>query len=209
MWEACTPETVKEFSAIGYTFGRRVHMASRVPVGLIDTSIGGTTVETWTPEKVIRGIEGPETKDLLREWDDKIAAFDPKADLQQQLANYENRKKKLAEQGKAMPADSRPPTTPRPGPVADRNRPGYCYASVIRPLEGLSARGALFHQGFNNCFSGSAGARMYGQVFGEMIRSWRAAFADDKLPSASSPCAPPVTRKPANGSPNPCSTSAP
>jgi sialate O-acetylesterase len=181
-WEVCTPETVREFSAIGYIFGRRVHMASRVPIGLIDASIGGTTVETWTPEQVLQGIPGAETQAKLREWQEKIAAFDPQADLQEQITNYENRKKKLEAEGKAMPADSKPPTAPRPGPVADRNRPGYCYAGVIRPLEGLAVCGALFHQGFNNCFEGAAGARMYFQVFGPMIGAWRASFGDEKLP---------------------------
>jgi sialate O-acetylesterase len=182
VWEVCSPETVRDFSAIGYIFGRRIHMASRVPIGLIDTSIGGTTVETWTPDKVLRGIDGAETKAKLREWEEKIAAYDPQADLKQQIAGYENRKKKLEAEGKAVPADMKPPTTPRPGPVADRNRPGYCYASVIRPLEGLSACGAVFHQGFNNCFEGSAGARMYYQVFDGMIGAWRSAFGDEKLP---------------------------
>jgi sialate O-acetylesterase len=53
---------------------------------------------------------------------------------------------------------------------------------VIRPLEGLSACGAVWHQGFNNCFEGSAGARMYYQVFDGMIGAWRKAFGDSKLP---------------------------
>jgi sialate O-acetylesterase len=181
-WLVCSPETVKEFSAIGYVFGRRIHMASRVPIGLIDTSIGGTTVETWTPDEVLRGVDGAETKAKLKEWEEKIAAYDPQADLKQQIAGFENRKKKLEAEGKPVPADMKPPTTPRPGPAADRNRPGYCYASVIRPLEGLSACGAVWHQGFNNCFEGSAGARMYYQVFGGMIGAWRRAFGDDKMP---------------------------
>jgi sialate O-acetylesterase len=181
-WQVCSPETVREFSAIGYVFGRRIHMASRVPVGLIDTSIGGTTVETWTPDEVLRGVDGAETRAKLKEWEDKIAAYDPQADLQKQLTQFENRKKKLEAEGKSLPADAKPPTEPRPGPVADRNRPGYCYASVIRPLEGLSACGAVFHQGFNNCFDGSAGARMYYQVFGGMIGAWRKAFGDAQLP---------------------------
>ena len=42
--------------------------------------------------------------------------------------------------------------------------------------------GAVFHQGFNNCFNGSAGARMYYQVFGKMIAAWRANFDDPQLP---------------------------
>lgn len=47
-----------------------------------------------------------------------------------------------------------PPSDLRPGPIADKNRPGYCYASVIQPLEGFAIKGAVFHQGFNNCFEG-------------------------------------------------------
>jgi sialate O-acetylesterase len=181
-WDICSPETVKEFSAIGYIFGRRVHMASRIPIGLIDTSIGGTTVETWTPEDVIRNVEGAETQALLKDWADRIAAFDPKADLEARVKAYETRIKNLQDKGEAIPADSKPPTDLRPGPAADRNRPGHCYASVIKPLRGLAVSGAVFHQGFNNCFNGSAGARMYYQVFGKMIAAWRDTFGDPKMP---------------------------
>jgi len=181
-WDVCTPETVREFSAIGYVFGRRVHMATGVPIGLIDASIGGTTLETWTPIDVLKKIEGEETRKMLKDWEDRIAAYDPQADLQRRIANYEREKQRRAAQGNPLPPDSKPPSDLRPGPAADRNRPGYCYASVIRPLEGLAVKGVLFHQGFNNCFNGSAGARMYYQVFGEMIRAWRRAFNDDHLP---------------------------
>ncbi len=56
-WDICTPETVREVSAIGYVFARRLHMASGVPIGIIDTSRGGTTVESWTPDPLLRKIE--------------------------------------------------------------------------------------------------------------------------------------------------------
>ena len=181
-WDVCTPDTVQEFTAIGYIFGRRVHMASQVPIGLIDTSIGGTTVETWTPESVLRKIEGHETRRKLQEWKDKIESYDAHADLQNRIANYQQRKQRLAKQGNPLPAGSQPPSDLRPGPIADRNRPGYCYASVIRPLEGLAVKGALFHQGFNNCFEGSAGAKLYQQVFDKMITAWRSAFNDAQMP---------------------------
>ena len=181
-WDVCSPETVQEFSAIGYVFGRRLGMATGVPIGLIDASIGGTTVETWTPEDVLRKIEGAETRAMLKEWDDKIAAFDPQADLKARVAAYENRMKNLQASGQAIPADSKPPSDLRPGPVADQNRPGCRYASVIQPLRGLAVAGAVFHQGFNNCFNGSAGARMYYQVFGRMIAAWRTNFDDPQLP---------------------------
>jgi sialate O-acetylesterase len=47
-WQVCSPETIKEFSAVGYFFGRNIHLEEDVPVGLINTSWGGTCVETWT-----------------------------------------------------------------------------------------------------------------------------------------------------------------
>lgn len=181
-WDICSPETVREFSAIGYVFGRRLGMATGVPIGLIDASIGGTTVETWTPEDALRKIEGAETRAMLKEWDDKIAAFDPQADLKKRVADYENRMKGLQAKGQSIPAGSQPPSDVRPGPVGDKNRPGCRYASVIQPLRGLAVAGAVFHQGYNNCFNGSAGARMYYQVFGKMIAAWRANFDDPKLP---------------------------
>ena len=181
-WDVCTPEIAREFSAIGYAFGRRIHMASKVPIGLIDASRGGTTVETWTPETVIKEMKDKETLAKLKEWEEKIAAYDAKAELAKRIANYERKKKKAAADGKPLPADSVAPSDLKPGPVADHNRPGHCYSGMIAPLEGLAIKGAVFHQGYNNCFDGSAGARMYYQVFGKMISSWRAAFNDPKLP---------------------------
>ena len=181
-WDICTPETVAEFSAIGYVFGRRLAMATQVPIGLIDASQGGTTVEAWTPEAVLKKIDGKETREMLADWAQKIAEYDPKADLENQIKRYESRVKSFKDQGKPVPANLKRPTELRPGPVADKNRPGCRFASTIQPLEGLAVSGVLWHQGYNNCFNGSAGAKMYYQVFGPMITAWRKNFDDAKLP---------------------------
>ena len=181
-WDVCTPDAVRDFAAIGYVFGRRLHMATRVPIGLIDVSVGGTTVEAWTPEAVLKEITGAETQAMMAEWAEKIAAYDPKADLENRIAAFHRRNEARKKKGEPIPADQKPASDLRPGPVADKNRPGCRYASMIRPLEGLAVAGAVFHQGFNNCFNGSPGALMYYQVFGKMIASWRRAFGDEKLP---------------------------
>ncbi|MFH4967730.1 sialate O-acetylesterase [Gaetbulibacter sp. M240] len=47
-WEICNPENIKEFSAVGYFFSRNIHLEQNVPIGLINTSVGATCVETWT-----------------------------------------------------------------------------------------------------------------------------------------------------------------
>lgn len=47
-WQVCSPQTVADFSAVGYFFGRDIHISQDVPVGLINSSWGGTIAETWT-----------------------------------------------------------------------------------------------------------------------------------------------------------------
>jgi sialate O-acetylesterase len=47
-WQVCGPESVRDFSAVGYFFGRELRRTLGVPVGLIDASVGGTIAEAWT-----------------------------------------------------------------------------------------------------------------------------------------------------------------
>lgn len=60
-WRETTPETMRSFSAIGYFFARRLHEKLGVPVGVINSSWGGTPAEAWMPEEVI------ENDDFLKE----------------------------------------------------------------------------------------------------------------------------------------------
>ncbi len=56
-WTECTPETMSNFSAIGYFFARKLQAELGVPVGIINSSWGGTAAEAWMPEDVIRDDE--------------------------------------------------------------------------------------------------------------------------------------------------------
>jgi sialate O-acetylesterase len=181
-WRVCSPDTAGGLSAIGYVMARRIHMVTQIPIGVINTSRGGTTVQAWTPMARMRKLDAPEVKEMLARSDENIASYDPKADLQKQIKKYEDRIAKMKKEGKKIPADMKPPTKPNPGPAYSHGPPGNCYASVISPIAGLAVKGVIFHQGYNNCFDGVRGARMYRAVFPEMIRGWRAAFNDPALP---------------------------
>ena len=181
-WDECSPEIARELSAIGYVFARRIHTATQLPIGIIDASRGGTTVETWTPDSTLRKIETPQVDSLLSDWDQKVADWDSKADLAARVNRYQQKIERLTKEGKPIPAIEVKPTDLRPGPAMDQNRPGNCYASMIGPLEGLQIKGAIFHQGYNNCFNGTEGAIMYRQVFPEMIAAWRKAFRNPEMP---------------------------
>ncbi|MBC7745125.1 MAG: sialate O-acetylesterase [Flavobacterium sp.] len=52
-WVVCTPQTMSEFSAVGYFFGKKLYQNLNTPVGIINSSWGGTPAEVWMNPKVI------------------------------------------------------------------------------------------------------------------------------------------------------------
>ena len=56
-WAVCSPETVAGYSATLYFFGRELHRELNVPIGLINSSVGGTPIESWIAEEASRFVE--------------------------------------------------------------------------------------------------------------------------------------------------------
>jgi len=173
-WEVCTPQTVPDFSGIGYAFVRRIHMASQVPIGAIDASYWGTTIESWVPRSVVESMDSELVRALLAEWKRKADGFDPQKDLADRVKRYY----KLRTEKKD--AVDNPPTDLRKGPGDDQNNIGNCYASIIAPIAGFFVKGAIWHQGFNNSRADAANGFYY-QVLPKLIDSWRTAFNDPKM----------------------------
>ena len=67
-WQICTPETSKEFSAVGYFFGRELHEKLGVPIGLIHSSWPGTGAEEWASLPSLHG--DPQLASILGSWQD-------------------------------------------------------------------------------------------------------------------------------------------
>jgi len=61
-WHPCTPEAVDTlgFSAVAYFFGRELNEKLGIPIGLINSSVGGSRIEVWTPPEAYNGIAGLE-----------------------------------------------------------------------------------------------------------------------------------------------------
>ncbi len=78
-WLLCTPENIKEFSAVAYYFGRNLHLDLKVPVGLIQASWGGTVAEGWISERTIEN--DPDFKERLQE----LKGFDMKNNEEQKI----------------------------------------------------------------------------------------------------------------------------
>ncbi|HZH37023.1 MAG TPA: sialate O-acetylesterase [Flavisolibacter sp.] len=62
-WQICTPENARSFSAVGYFFARKLYQELKVPIGFINTSWGGTQVESWISRKALEQSE--EFKNLM------------------------------------------------------------------------------------------------------------------------------------------------
>jgi sialate O-acetylesterase len=52
-WQVCSAETVRDFSAVAYSFGQALHAQLGVPIGLISTNNGGTRMEAWTSHEAL------------------------------------------------------------------------------------------------------------------------------------------------------------
>jgi sialate O-acetylesterase len=175
-WFICSPETVPSFSGMGYIFGRRIYMASQVPIGLVDASLGGTTVEAWISPETLNKM--PENDSLLQQWNSKVATYDPENDLKGKIKNWEIRNAARLKEG-LEPAPK--PTEPSPYPAYDRNFPGSSYTGMVAPIARLTVKGAVFHQGYNNALEDSR-PKQYAVNFKALINDWRTTFNDADLP---------------------------
>lgn len=156
-WKACTPETVKDFSAVGYFFGRQLHQTLDVPVGLIDNAWGGSACEAWVRRDLLEGKDMYEP--LLKKWDDTAASFDHSA----ATAKY-NEKLKLWQTTKK----GNRPRAPR-NVLAGQHRPSNLYNGVLKPILGYTIKGCVWYQGETN----ASRAYQYRDLFPLMIQSWR------------------------------------
>lgn len=53
-WQVVSPQTAGNLTAVGYFFGRELHQRLNVPIGLINSSWGGTIAEAWVSEASLR-----------------------------------------------------------------------------------------------------------------------------------------------------------
>ena len=185
-WSACAPETVGSFSAVLYFFGREIHREVGVPVGLINTSVGGTPIEAWTSAEV--QLADPATKERYETALKNFNAFDPvkaTAAYEKQLAAWNKAAAQAKTEGKDIP---RKPYEP----ISFRNShggPAGLYNGKVLNLVPYTLRGMLWYQG-----EGNAGmAELYHKQLTALVTSWRTLWNDEvpyawvQLPNYTSP----------------------
>lgn len=185
-WVECSPETVPGFSAVAYFFGRELHKQLGVPIGLINSSWGGTPAEAWTPLDKMRAH--PDLKPIVDRLEKQIQEHPDLVDrfeeyYQQWQQNFRkwwrerSRWARAVEQAKAEGKQPPPPPKP-PSPVGSKNSPSVLYNAMIHPLIPFAIRGVIWYQGESN----AGRAYQYRVLLPTMIQSWREAWGQGDFP---------------------------
>jgi len=64
-WQVCSPKTIPEFSAVAYFFARNLYQKLHIPIGLINSTWGGTVAEAWTSSGSLKSM--PDFKNGLKQ----------------------------------------------------------------------------------------------------------------------------------------------
>ncbi len=174
-WYECRPETVADFSAVAYYFGRELHKQLGVPIGLVASAWGATPAEAWTSREALEAE--PLLKPLLVQWDKMVADW-PKIDAQFTKRYAQKLKHWEAAVPKAQPHKKPSPPPPPNRSAKSSHRPANLYNAMIAPLTRYPIRGAIWYQGESNVTR----AWQYRTLLPLMIRDWRSAWGQGDFP---------------------------
>jgi len=176
-WQVCNSDTVGNFSAALYFFGREIHQRLKVPVGLIHSSWGGTPIQPWIPLTELQAYPGYPA--LLERKQKEIAAWPGREkQIQADLKVWE------AAAAVAKAAHQPEPVKPwNPGPPdSGQYMPAQLYNAMIHPLIPYRIRGAVWYQGEANAGGGAAGATDYTDLQSRLMAGWRQAWGFGAFP---------------------------
>ncbi len=184
-WVECSPRTVGGFSAVGYFFGRDIHAALDVPVGLIQSGVTDTRVEFYMSREALRA--DPAFAFVYERWArwKKMHTLDETfPDIEENLHEvYQDQRpmrvrwQKAAAEAKQ--AGREPPPEPKYVPWRIfKNYPSGQYNAIIHPLIPYGIRGVVWYQGEGNITT----AALYAKLLPVMIRSWRAEWGQGDFP---------------------------
>lgn len=157
-WKHCNAENVGGFSAVGYFFGRQLHLSLDVPIGLINNAWGGSSCEAWIERSRLEGI--PIYEGLMQRWQEAEAQWETLSGLEARNADQQRTLEQLSRQ------------------MVAQHRPANIYHGVLESHLGYGIRGVIWYQGESN----ASRAYQYRELFPLMIESWREAWGQGDFP---------------------------
>ena len=171
-WHETTPQTIAGFSAVAYYFGRKLYKNLDVPIGLINTSWGGTRIEPWTPPAGFATV--PALASISKEIQEAHANY--RAQLPEKMKEVEAW---VAATRKALETDAQLTQMPENRhPLRHHTRPTGIYNSMVHPLVPYAIRGTIWYQGESNLRDG----RHYHKKMKALINGWREVWGQGDFP---------------------------
>ncbi len=171
-WRVCSPDTVADFSAMGYFFARDLLAEIKQPIGILTSAVGGTPIEAWTSLSAQQAV--PDFKPLLDDWTKRLDGFVPE---EQQKKFLDAKAAWLKVRSAAIKAKQPAPKAPSPFKNIQVMKPGGLFASMIAPLVPYTMRGVIWYQGERNAAGPFSG--LYGKQLQTLIADWRTLWGDE------------------------------
>ncbi len=172
-WVICNRENLKTFSAIAFFFGREIYNNVRFPVGLIQSTWGGTPAEAWTKMDVIQS--DPVYAPLIAEYE-RV-----RENYSEELKKYEAEKSgydKIMEEAKERGDRINLKVPKKPEGIYNNKALATLWNAMIHPLIPYTLKGVIWYQGESN----SGRANDYTHVFSNLIKSWRKEWGQGNFP---------------------------
>ncbi len=176
-WEICSPETAGKFSAVGYFFGREIFKKLNVPIGLINSSWGGTVAEAWTTWKTLETTPGlavitEKFSEQMKKYPETSKSYDEALEKWTSLYDGKKEGEALAE-GRKVPRKPALPLAPD-----GQNAPARLYNGMINPLIPYGIKGVIWYQGESN----AGRAQQYNTLLPSLIADWRKSWNQGDFP---------------------------
>ncbi len=176
-WKRADATSVRNVTAAGYYFARKIRAEVDVPIGLIDSAWGGTAAEYWTSREAL--LSSPVTRPLWKSFQHRIDTFDPATatppeEVNRLMAEWRKKNLEARRNKKRIP---RPPKVVG-HPAKKRYTPCNMFNSMIYPIVPFGIRGVLWYQGESN----RERAEQYETLLPIMIADWRQRWGHSELP---------------------------
>lgn len=167
-WVVSSPDTAKDFSAVAWYFARDLVQHEKIPIGIVDSTWGGTVVESWTRLAALGADASLAPLFISR---------GKMTDRESDALILEQQQQKLRDEAKA--AGKPEPQFPWHPSLASWG-PGMLYNGMIAPLTPMPIRGVVWYQGESN--SRLERAPLYGRTFRTLIEDWRSQWGIGDFP---------------------------
>ncbi|PKV62952.1 GDSL-type esterase/lipase family protein [Pontibacter ramchanderi] len=149
-WQRCDSTAAGEYSAVAFHFGKQLRERLKVPVGLIQVAVGGSTTESWIDRHTLE--HHPQLVDMLHNW--RSSDF---------VMGWARERAGVNTQGTANAKQRHP------------YEPAYNFEAGIAALTLFPIKGVIWYQGESNAHN----TELHEELFRTLVRGWREKWGGD------------------------------